>query len=138
MYLRYVTLMPVERTLGIVVASSLMILFGAIEVVTGFNHEFAGISTSTSNSFTVIGVAIGAIYSVAGLLTLTMKRLAILFAIGLLIVDILGRLGLVATGLFPLSSTENVVGIAGGTGIATIFAVYLWVKVRSFSPRWAS
>jgi len=109
-----------------------MILFGFLEVVTGFSHNFAGISTSTSVAFTLLGASIGAFYSIAGLLTLTMNRWAVLAAVVLLVSDIIGRLGLVASGLFLLDSTANIAGIVGGTSIAAVFAVYLSIKMRSF------
>lgn len=124
-----------KRPLGIVVVSSLMILFGIIEVATGFSHDFVGISTSTSLASTIIDATIGAFYTAAGLLTFTMKRWAVLCAIALLIADVIGRLGLVATGLFPLDSTENITGIVGGTCIAAIFAVYLLRRVSSLFSR---
>lgn len=115
-----------------------MILFGIIEVATGFSHNFVGIATSTSLAFTIVGATIGAFYSIAGLLTLAMKRRAMLCAIALLIVDVIGRLWMVATGLFPFNSTENITGIVGGTSIATIFAVYLLLRVNILFPRQAT
>ena len=122
----------VKRPLGIVIVSMLMILFGVVEIATGFSHNFVGISTSTSLTFTIVGATIGAFYSIAGILTLTMKRWAVLCAIVLLVADVIGRFALVATGLFPLNSTENIAGIMGGTGIAIIFVVYLWLKLSAF------
>ena len=121
------------RPVGVIVASSLMILFGILEVVTGFSHNFVGISASTSLAFTVVGATIGAFYSVAGVLTLTMNRRAVLCAMVLLAADVVGRLSLVATGLFPLDSTENTIGIVGGTSIAVVFAIYLGLRFGIFA-----
>ena len=109
-----------------------MIIFGFVEIWTGFTHNFVGISTSTTAIMTYSGATIGAFYSIAGFLTLTMKRWAANAAIVLLIADIIGRVSLVATGLFPLNSTENLVGIIGGTSLAMIFAVYIWVRRAVF------
>jgi hypothetical protein len=61
------------RPRGVLLVSFLMIVFGLIEVATGFTHSFAGISTSASELATLAGVVIGAFYSVAGILTLTMR-----------------------------------------------------------------
>jgi hypothetical protein len=49
-----------------------------------------------------------------------------------LLAAIAGRTALIATGLYPLDSAENVTGIVGGTSIAAIFAWYVWVKRISF------
>jgi hypothetical protein len=107
------------------VVALLMILFGAVEVVTAFTHHFVGISTSPSLLFTTSAAAIGLCYAVAGGLILTMKKGAAALAIVLLIADILGRIALVVTGLYPLNSLEQIIGIVGGTAIAAIFAIYI-------------
>ena len=117
---------------GILIVSLLMILFGMVEIVTGFTHNFVGISTSTAAIMTYSGATIGAIYSVAGFLTLTMRRRAANAVIVLLVADVIGRVALVATGLYPLNSTENLVGIIGGTSLAVVFAVYIWLRRAVF------
>ena len=115
---------------GIPIAAALMIVFGAAEVVTGFTHNFVGISTSSSIVFTAAGVAIGLCYVVAGVLILTRHLWAARLAIAFLIADIVGRLALVVTGLYPLDSLKQIVGIIGGTAIATAFAIYLYLGTK--------
>ena len=122
----------VKRPLGIVIVAILMILFGLAEVVTGFTHNFFGISTSSISIFTYSAAAIGIFYVVAGLLSLTMKKWAAILAIVLLIADIVGRIALVATGLYPLNSAEQIFAIIVGTVIAAIFAIYIGLKLKSF------
>jgi hypothetical protein len=65
-----------EIPLGIAVVAMLMILFGLAEVVTGFTHDFFGISTSQAATFTYAAAVIGALYVVGGLLILTLKKWA--------------------------------------------------------------
>lgn len=120
------------RPRGIVVVALLMILFGLAEVVTGFTHNFFGITTSHVTLFSYSAAAIGAFYVVAGVLILTMKQWAAALAIVLLGADIVGRVALVVTGLYPLSSLEQVVGIVIGTAVAVIFAIYIGAKWRLF------
>jgi len=122
----------VKRPLGIIVASILMVLFGLAEVATSFTHSFFGISTSSVSIFTYSAAAIGLFYVAAGLLILTMKKWAAVLAIVLLIADIVGRIALVAAGLYPLNSTEQIFAIIVGTAIAAIFAVYIGLKLKSF------
>lgn len=121
------------RSKGIVIASGLMIVFGVLEIATGFSHSFFGISTSQSILFTVSGTALGAFYLVAGLLTLTMKKWCAMLAIILLVADILGRITLVITGLYPITTFENTLAIATGTVIAGVFAIYIGWKWKLFS-----
>jgi hypothetical protein len=121
-----------SRPRGITIVAALMIVFGLAEVVTSFTHSFLGITTSQTALFTASAAAIGACYVVAGLLILTMKRAAAALAIVLLIADIFGRLALVVTGLYPLNSLEQVIGIIGGTALAVIFAIYIGSKWRVF------
>ncbi len=121
-----------ELTRGITVIAILMILFGLIEVVTAFTHSFLGITTSQAVIFTYSAIAIGAFYAGAGLLILTMKKWAAALAIILLMADIIGRIALVITGLYPLNSNEQIIGIISGTVIAAIFAIYIGWKWNLF------
>ena len=118
--------------LGILVAACLMILFGFAEVVTGFTHSFLGITTSSDSVFTVSSAAIGFCYVAAGVLLLTRRKWAAALAIILLGIDILGRLGLVVTGLFPTSSPKNTFSIIAGTLIAALFALYIGWRWKTF------
>jgi hypothetical protein len=120
------------RPMGITVVALLMILFGLAEVITGFTHSFFGISTSQAIIFTYSAAAIGLFYVGAGLLIMTMKRWAAALAILLLGADIVGRITLVVTGLYPLNSPEQIIGIILGTAIAAIFAIYIGSKWNSF------
>jgi hypothetical protein len=108
-----------------------MIVAGAAEVATGFRHRFFGIRTSNRDLFTYSSVGIGLCYAVAGFSVLTMKRRAVVMALILLGADIVGRLALVATGLYPLDSGRNVFGIVSGTVIAAAIEGYVaWLFFR--------
>ena len=120
------------RPRGIIIVAFLMILFGLAEVVTGFTHNFFGITTSQVTIFTYSAAAIGAFYVVAGLLILTMRKWAAALAIMLLGADIIGRVALVVVGLYPIDSLKNTLGIIAGTVIAVIFAIYIGWKWKSF------
>jgi len=120
------------RPRGIIIVAFLMILFGLAEVVTGFTHNFFGITTSQVTIFTYSAAAIGAFYVVAGLLILTMRKWAAALAIMLLGADIIGRVALVVVGLYPIDSLKNTLGIIAGTVIAIIFAIYIGWKWKSF------
>jgi len=121
-----------SRPRRIIIVAFLMILFGLAEVVTGFTHNFFGITTSQVTIFTYSAAAIGAFYVVSGLLILTMRKWAAALAIMLLGADIIGRVALVVVGLYPTDSLENTLGIIAGTVIAVIFAIYVGWKWKSF------
>ncbi len=108
-----------------------MLLAGLAEVVTGFTHSFFGISTSSQNIFTFSSAAIGLFYAAAGLLILSMKKWAAVLALVLLSADILGRIALVAAGLYPLDSSKNTFAIIAGTAIAALIAIYIVWKWKS-------
>jgi hypothetical protein len=99
------------RPRGILVVALLMILFGLAEVVTGFTHDFFGITTSSTTLFTYSSAVIGLMYAAAGFLILTTKRWAAVLAIVLLCADIAGRVALVVAGLFPTDSLKNTLSI---------------------------
>ena len=61
-----------------------------------------------------------------------MKKWAAAMAIVLLGADILGRIALVATGLYPTDSLKQTFAIIAGTAIAAIFAVYIRLKWQAF------
>ncbi len=109
-----------------------MILFGLAEVATGFTGNFLNvISTATTTTYTELSVSIGVFYSVAGFLVLTMKRWGAALAVVLLAADMVGRIGMVATGLYPFSGVDAG-SIVAGTAIAAIFALYIGSQWKKF------
>jgi len=122
-----------SRPRGITVIALLMIVFGVAEESTSFTHRFFGLSTAQRTISTYIGVAIGVLYAVAGLLILSMKRRAAMLGVVLLIVVIVGRIGMVATGLYPVDSFKRILAIILGTSIVAAFAIYIRLKWSSFS-----
>jgi hypothetical protein len=121
------------RPLGILIVSILMILFGLAEVATGLTHNFIGIlSTSAATLSTYLGVALGAFYFLGGFLLLTMRRWAALTAIVLLCGDVLGRVAMIVTGLYPLDSFKQSFAIFVGTAIAIFFAIYIPLRMKVF------
>jgi hypothetical protein len=117
--------------LGLRIVASLMIVFGLAEVVTSFTHSFIGITTLGQSAVTFTSAAIGMCYVVGGVLVLTLKRWAAVLAIVLLIADVVGRVALVVTGLYPTKSIENTFSIIAGTLLAIFFALYVGGTLRS-------
>jgi hypothetical protein len=122
-----------SRPRGITTAALLMVVFGLAEVTTGFTHRFFGLSTAQVTVSTYVGAAIGVLYAVAGLLILSMKKRAAAVAIVLLIADIVGRIGMVVTGLYPVDSFKQIFAIILGTSVVAVFAVYIGLKWSMFS-----
>src|SRR5258706_14061105 len=122
------------RPRGITISALLLILFGLAEIVTGFTHDFFGVSTTQNALATYMGAAIGALYVASGLLILTSKKWAAALAIVMLIADIVGRIIMVVTGLYPTDSFKQTFSIIAGTVIAGIFALYIGLKWNAFKP----
>jgi len=118
--------------LALLLIAGLMIVFGLAEVATGFSHQFFGLTTAQVASATYLGVALGLFYIAAGILVLTRRHWAAFLAIVLLGGDVLGRIGMVVFGLYPLDSFRQTFGIVAGTAIAAFFAVYIGWKLKSF------
>ena len=125
---------PVNRSrpFGIIVAAAFTVLAGLAEVVTGFTHNFFGITTSSVTVFTYSAAVIGLFYLAAGLLILTMRRWAAATALVLLGADIVGRLVLVVTGLYPTDSLKNTLSVIAGTVLVALVALYIGWKWKSF------
>lgn len=122
-----------SRPVGILIVAVLMILFGAAEVATGFTHNFIGqVSTTDTTLSTALGVALGLFYAVAGVLILTNRKWAAITAIVLLCGDVIGRIGMVLAGLYPLNSFKQTFAILVGTAIALFFAIYIGLKLKFF------
>lgn len=117
------------------IVAALMIVFGAAEVVTGVRHEFFGLVTSADAASTAIGVALGSCYIAAGVLVLTNTRAALYAAAILLLVDIVGRLVMTFSGLYPTNTTQQLFGIIAGTVVAVAFLVIVLFKVRRTPSR---
>ncbi len=118
--------------LALLIIAGLMILFGLAEVVTGFTHQFFGLTTAQLDWATILGVALGLFYLSAGILVLTRRRGAATVAIVLLAGDVLGRVGMVVFGLYPVDTFRQAFGIVAGTAIALFFAVFIALKLKSF------
>lgn len=113
-----------------------MILFGAAEVATGFTHNFIGqVSTTESTLSTWLGVALGLFYAISGVLVLTKRKGAAIAAIVLLCGDVLGRVGMVLAGLYPLSSFKQTFAIVVGTAIALFFAIFIGLRLKIFEGK---
>jgi hypothetical protein len=109
-----------------------MIAFGLAEAATGLTHNFFGISTATVTEAAYAGVAIGVLYAAAGLLILSMRRLAAALAILFLVADTVGRVAMVAAGLYPIGSLKQKTAMVLGTSIVAAFALYIRSKWPSF------
>jgi hypothetical protein len=125
---------PVNRSrpFGFIVAAAFTVIAGLAEVVTGFTHNFFGITTSSVSVFTYSSAVIGLCYLAAGLLILTMRRWAAALALVLLGADIVGRLVLVFTGLYPTDSLKNTLSVIAGTVLVALVALYVVWKRKSF------
>ena len=125
----------IQRPRVLIVIAALMIVFGIAEVATGLDHDFFGLTTTEGSASARIGVTLGLLYFAAGVLTLTMRRWAAWLAIGCLVVDVVGRVVMVFTGLYPTSSVKQVFAIVVGTALAAFFALYVWHSRDSFQRR---
>lgn len=123
---------PMGRPLDLLIVAVFTILAGFAEVVTGFTHNFFGITTSGVIIFTSSAAVIGVFYAASGFLLLTMRKWAAVLAIVLLGTDIVGRVVLVLVGLYPTDSLKNTLSIVAGTVIVAIVALYIAWKWKSF------
>jgi hypothetical protein len=126
------SLLERSRPRGLTIVACLMILFGLAEVVTGFTHQFFGVTTANGKTSAYAGASIGALYAAAGLLVLIMKKWAATLAIVCLAADVVGRAALVFTGLYPVDSPAQIFAIVAGTAIVVAFAIYLLAKWPAF------
>jgi hypothetical protein len=118
---------------GIATVAILMILFGLAEVVTGFTHNFFGVSTTRGVFSAYANGGVGALYAVAGILILSMKKRCVAIALGCLALDVVGRIALVVTGLFPINAFRQTGAIVAGTTVVIIFAAYIGSKWKQFN-----
>jgi hypothetical protein len=103
----------------------LMVFFGLAEIITGFTHNFFGLHTAQGAVSTYIGASIGVFYATAGFVILSMKRRMVVVAIVLLLMVVAGRISMVVTGLYPVSTSRQALAIILGTSIAAGFAVFI-------------
>jgi hypothetical protein len=124
--------MPQRRTRSITIAALLMIVFGFAEIITGFTLGFFGLRTTERTASTYVGAAIGALYAAAGLTILTMRRGAAIVALVLLAMVVVGRLFMVAMGLYPLDTLTQTAAMITGTAIALGLGIFIVLKRSSF------
>ena len=114
-----------------IVIGTLAILFGVAEVVTGLRQRFFVLHGSASLGFSVGGVVLGLAYMASGVLVLVHTRRSLMVASALLAFDVVGRVGLVVSGVYPLDDIAQVEGIAAGTAIAAVFMLVVFGRARS-------
>lgn len=124
--------MDSPRPRSVVIVAVLMIVFGLAEIVTGFTHNFAGLHTAARPVATYLGAGVGACYASAGLVTLAMKRWAAILAVALLLCVIAGRISLVVTNLYPVSTFKQAAAVLLGTAIAAGFAIFIVLRKSAF------
>ena len=124
---------PFRRPWDLIVVAGFAILAGVAEVVTGFSHTFFGITTSGVALFTVAATGIGLSYVASGVLMLTMKKWAATVALILLSIDIVGRILLAVTGLYPTDTAKSTFSLIAGTLIVAFVALYVGWKRKSLA-----
>jgi uncharacterized membrane protein len=124
--------MSQTRPRGIIIVAMLMIAFGLAEVTTALTHDFFRLSIPKGMTSTYASAVIGVVYAMAGLLILSMRKRAAALAIVLLIADIIGRIAMVVTGLYPVDSFRQTFAIILGTFIVAVFAIYIRLNLSSF------
>ncbi|MCL1803175.1 MAG: hypothetical protein FWG30_05950 [Eubacteriaceae bacterium] len=112
--------------------ASALIAFGSAEVVTGIRHEFFGLVTAENTITTLIGSSLGLCYLFAGLLLLVYTKKALRISTALLVIDVIGRFVMMASGMYPMDSPMQILGMAGGTAIAIAFAIFTFSKYCKF------
>jgi hypothetical protein len=109
-----------------------MILFGVAEVFTGlFLGHWIGVSEADSTAFAYEGPALGGLYVIGGFLLLTGRKWAAGLAEVCLAADVVGRVHLVLTGVYPFVGLAAV-AVVIGTAIAIFFGIYIGLKWRFF------
>jgi hypothetical protein len=121
-----------RRLAGMPVISALMILFGVAEALAALTHHFFGVRLVEDHFASYAGAAIGTLYAVAGLLVLTMKKIAVAAAIVLLVLVIAGRISMLLAGLYLIDTTKQILALSGGTAIAAGFAVHIGLQWHRF------
>jgi hypothetical protein len=67
-----------------------------------------------------------------GMLLLSMRKPAAMLALLCLLGVISGRIVMVAAGLYPVTTPLQVGSVIIGTTTAAVFALYLWMRRKSF------
>jgi quercetin dioxygenase-like cupin family protein len=120
------------RPIGLNVVAVLMVIFGVAEVATGFTHSFLGlISTAEGTGSTYGGAGIGALYALGGFFLFANRTWTLAVTETCLVLVILGRLLLVASGLYPVDSFLQTFSIITGSAIAVVFAIYVGMEWRA-------
>jgi hypothetical protein len=109
-----------------------MILFGVAEVFTGlFLGHRLGVSEANRTVLAYESPAIGTLYVIGGFLLLTERKWAAGLAEVCLAADVVGRVHLVLTGVYPFVGLAAV-AVVLGTAIAICFGIYIGLKWRFF------
>jgi hypothetical protein len=120
--------------LGLWITAVFTIVAGVAEIITGFRHEFFGITTSERRLFTFSSAPDWGVLRRFWSTILLGTRAAAGAALVLLSLDFVGRFALVASGLYPLTSRRNAVGIVAGTALVVVVAAYVWRHFFRASP----
>jgi hypothetical protein len=120
------------RRNGLNVVAVLMVIFGVSEMATGFTHSFLGlVSTAEGAGSTYGGAGIGALYALGGFFLFAKRTWTLAVTETCLVLVVLGRVLLVASGMYPIDSFGQIFSIITGSAIAVTFAIYVGMEWRA-------
>ena len=108
--------------------SVLMIVFGIAEIRTGFRHEFFGLTTTQILITSIVSFTLGSCYMFSGIFLMVLRKWSLSVSFVLLIVDVIGRLLMMFSGMYPMDSALQTFAMITGTTIAALFGVYVFIK----------
>jgi|SRR5208282_2817824 len=122
-----------NRPTGITIAAVYAIIAGMGEVIVGFSGNYLGILSIPLTPAAAYPAAISGVFYILGGLSLfiTRKKWGAVLSIIFISAEILGRVYLVAAGLFPINRS-NVFDIIVGAAIAVTVIFYIGWKWKSF------
>ncbi len=122
--------MALQLTRKIVILAFILIAYGVVEILVGlyFTHEYF-----VQGAYIYLISALDVLYFVSGALLLTMRKQTAKVVVGLLACEMVGRLTLIGTGIYPFTTVGPGIAMVLGTAIAGGFAFYVWTQWDKFN-----
>ncbi len=119
---------PKPRRTGITVVAGYCIFAGLSEVWVGITGNWMGLLSKPLKP-SLWTALVGAFYVAAGISLLSKRKTGALLGMSFILLEVLGRIRLVRSGIYPSRGPDLVKSVVGGA-IAILIVVYLVVQWR--------
>jgi hypothetical protein len=121
-----------KKVIDVLIISILLIIFGTGETITFLIDSIKSNNGLFISKIFTIPISLGLIYFICGIILIPQKKWSLKISICLLILNIIIRIYMLFTKLFPTNTPFFVFGYTTGMSMVIFFIIFLFVRRNIF------